>query len=172
MSNNNPKKNVIMIKLLLSLFLLSVISINSSQAQQTITASGGEASGNGGSSSYTVGQTVYSTDEGSNGNSISQGVQQPYEISVVTGIIPAKDINLSFSAYPNPTTNYLTIKVENYETSNLQYVVYDINGKLLQKVKARGIETKIETNKLVPAIYFVKVLDDKKEIKIFKFIKN
>jgi len=54
----------------------------------------------------------------------------------------------------------------------LQYTVFDINGKLLQTIKATGGETQIQTSQLVPAHYFVKVLDNQKEIKVFKIIKN
>ena len=50
------------------------------QAQEIPIASGAVATGIGGSSSYTVGQVVYTTNTGSNG-SVAQGVQQPYEIS-------------------------------------------------------------------------------------------
>jgi len=160
------KKRTIILTMVL---FVAVISTN---AQETVSATGGEASGSGGSSSYTAGQVVYITSAGTNGNSIAQGVQQPFEISVVTGIKEAEDINLSVSAYPNPVTDYLTVKVENYETANLQYQVFDINGKLLQTVKATGQETKIEINNLVPSNYFVKVIDNKKEIKVFKIIKS
>jgi len=156
----------------LSLVLSLFLGLSNLQAQEAIPATGGEASGGGGSASYTVGQVVYTTNVGTNGNSVAQGVQQPYEISVVTSIPEAKDINLSVSAYPNPTINYLTVKVENYEIANLQYLIFDINGKLLQTVKATGTETKIETNNLIPANYFVKILDNKKEIKVFKIIKT
>ena len=156
----------------LSLVTLLLFGLSNVQAQKTIPASGGEATGSGGSASYTVGQIVYVTKTGTNGNYIAEGVQQPYEIQVVTSTPEAKDINLSVSAYPNPATDYLTVKVENYETANLQYQVFDINGKLLQTVQATGQETKIETNNLVPANYFVKVLDDSREIKIFKIIKT
>ena len=162
------KKN----KLKLAAVALFFLGLSNLQAQQTTTTAGGEASGSGGTASYTVGQVVYTTNEGANGNTVAQGVQQPFEISVVTGIKEAKDISLSVSAYPNPTTDYLIVKVENYETANLQYVVYDINGKLLQTIKATGQETQIETINLVPANYFVKVLDNNREIKIFKIIKN
>jgi len=154
--------------LLMGLF----VAVISTKAQEAIPATGGEVSGSGGSASYTVGQVVYTTNVGTNGNTVAQGVQQPYEISVVTSILETKDINLSVSAYPNPSTNYLTVKVENYETANLQYQIFDINGKLLQTVKATGTETKIETNNLVPANYFVKIIDKKKTIKVFKIIKK
>ena len=156
----------------LTIVSIFMFGVNCLQAQETIPATGGKANGSGGSASYTIGQVVYTTNVGANGNSVAQGVQQAYEISVVTSIPEAKNINLSVSAYPNPTTDYLTVKVENYETANLQYIIFDINGKELQKVKATGTETKIETSKLVPANYFVKVLDNKKEIKVFKIIKN
>jgi len=158
-------------KLLTIVMLLGLGGLSNLQAQEATTTAGGEASGSGGSASYTIGQVVYTTSTGTNG-SVAQGVQQPYEISVVTGIPEATDINLSVSAYPNPTIDYLTVKVENYETANLQYMVFDINGKLLQTIKATGGETQIQTSELVPANYFIKVLDNKKEIKVFKIIKN
>ena len=159
-------------KLKLSAVLLLSLGLAGLQAQETITTTGGEANGGGGSASYTVGQVFYTTQTGTNGNSVAQGVQQPFEISVVTGIPEAKYISLLISAYPNPTSNYLTVKVKNYETANLQYMIFDINGKLLQTVKATGQETQIKTNNLVPAIYFLKVYDNKKEIKVFKIIKT
>jgi hypothetical protein len=142
------------------------------QAQETVSASGGEASGSGGTVSYTVGQVVYTTNVGSNGNSVTQGVQQPYEISVETAIPEAEGISLNVLAYPNPTTDYLTVRIENYETADLRFLVFDINGKLLQIVKATGNETKINANRLTSGSYFVKVLDNQKAIKVFKIIKT
>ncbi len=162
------KKNILKLSLVVLLFL----GLSNLQAQETTTTAGGAASGSGGSASYTIGQVVYTTNQGSSGNTVAQGVQQPFEISVVVGIPEAKGINLEVSAYPNPTTDFLIVIVENYETANLQYMVFDINGKLLQIVKATGQETKIETNNLVPSNYIVKVLDNQKEIKVFKIIKN
>ena len=43
--------------------------------------------------------------------SAAQGVQQPYEISVVTAVEKALDISLEMVVYPNPATDF--IKVEN-----------------------------------------------------------
>ncbi len=75
-------------------------------AQQATDAAGGNASGSGGSASYSFGQTFYTTHTSTNG-SVAQGVQQPYEISIVTEIKEAKDIRLSFLVYRNPTSNFL-----------------------------------------------------------------
>ena len=162
---------LIMLKLI-TINILLILGIISTKAQEAIPASGGEANGSGGSSSYTVGQTAYTANTGANGNNTIEGVQQPYEISVVTSIPEAADINLNISAYPNPATEYLTVKVDNYETANLQFMFYDLNGNLIRVVKATGQETKIETSDFVSSSYFVKVLDKQKEIKMFKIIKK
>jgi hypothetical protein len=152
-------------------FLFLGLSLGVLQAQEVIPASGGEAAGNGGSVSYSVGQIAYQTHYGTSG-SVSEGVQQPYEISVVTGIEEAKGINLTVSAYPNPTTDYLTLRIDEFEISNLSYQLYDMSGRLLQNERITGNQTIIVMSNLVPAIYFVKVVQRNKEVKTFKIIKN
>jgi hypothetical protein len=47
------------------------------QAQETVSTSGGNASGSGGSASYTIGQVAYTSNTSSAGT-VSQGIQQPY----------------------------------------------------------------------------------------------
>lgn len=158
-------------KLKLCTVLLLGLGLTSLQAQTSVNATGSNASGSGGSASYSVGQVVYTTHTGTSG-SVAQGVQQPYEISVVTGIEEAKGINLSVTAYPNPTTDYLTLKVKDFELSNLNFQLYDMNGKLLQSEKITGNQTSIVMINLVPATYFVKVIQGNKEVKTFKIIKN
>jgi hypothetical protein len=151
--------------------LAFAFSLSTVSAQESVNATGGNASGSGGSVSYSVGQVVYTTNTGTSG-SVAQGVQQPYEISVVTAIEEAKGINLSVSAYPNPTTDYLTLEVKDFELSNLHFQLYDMSGKLLQSEKITGNQTSIIMSNLVPAVYFVKVTQGNKEVKTFKIIKN
>lgn len=158
-------------KLKLSAVLLLGLGLTGLQAQESINATGGDASGGGGSVSYSVGQVVYTTNTGTSG-SVSEGVQQPYEILVVTAIEEAKGINLSVSAYPNPTTDYLTLRIDEFEISNLSFQLFDMNGKLLQNEKITGNQTSIVMSNLVPATYFVKVVQGNKEVKTFKIIKN
>jgi len=157
-------KKVILISLLLGLGLIG-------QAQETVPASGGHASGDEGSVNYTVGQIFYNFQTGTNG-SIIQGVQQPYEISVVSGIEEAKGINLEIATYPNPTTDFLILKVENLINVSLSYQLYDMMGKLLENKKLTGNETIILMANYIPAIYLLKIYDSQKEIKTFKIIKN
>ncbi|MDO9633565.1 MAG: T9SS type A sorting domain-containing protein [Paludibacter sp.] len=158
-------------RLQLSAIILIGLVLTGLQAQESINGTGGNASGSGGSVSYSVGQVAYQTYTGTNGV-VAEGVQQPYEISVVTGIEEAKGINLLVTAFPNPTTDYLTLSISEFDISNLSYQLYDIQGRLLQDEKITGNQTKIVMSSLVHATYFVKVIQGTKEVKKFKIIKN
>jgi hypothetical protein len=158
-------------KLKLSAVLLLGLGLTGLQAQESINATGINASGSGGSASYSVGQVVYTTSTGANGT-VAQGVQQPFEISEVSGLEEAKGISLSVSAYPNPTTDFLTLEVKDFELSNLHFQLFDMNGKLLQNEKITGNQTSIVMSNLITATYFVKVVKGNRDVKTFKIIKN
>lgn len=158
-------------KLKLSAVLLLGLGLTGLKAQEVIPATGGNASGSGGTASYTVGQVVYTTNTEANG-SVAQGVQQAYEISVVKGIEEAKDITLECTVYPNPTTDLLTLNIENYDVKNLSYQLFNISGKLLENKKLTSNETTIKMENRVAAVYFLKVMDNQQEIKTIKIIKH
>lgn len=149
------------------ILLLAVVFAH---GQTTANTSGGEVSGSGGKVSYSVGQIVCQSYSGTNG-SVSEGVQQPYEISVVIGI-ENTFISLEILAYPNPTTDYLKLKVVSGKVEKLSFQLYDLNGKLLQTEKLNGTETQINMSSYTPASYFVRVISEKKSIKEFKIIKK
>jgi hypothetical protein len=154
--------------------LFVIFSFLSVFSQEAILVSGGDATGTGGTSSYSVGQVAYSTHTSSAG-SVSEGVQQAYEISDVTGINHNVEINLSFSAYPNPTTDFLILKIgatESNSTLSMRYQLFDLNGKLIESQKITGKETTVSMNNLVSATYFLMVTVGNKEIKKFKILKR
>jgi len=157
----------------LTALLLLGIGFNQMYAQQATTASGGDASGSGGSVAYSVGQIVYTTNTGSNG-SVAQGVQQPYEISITTGLLET-DIKLNLSAYPNPTTNYLMLQIDAsaaLSNQSMSYQLYDISGKLLESNTVVANSTTIKMEQLATGNYFLKVTQNNTLVKTFKIIKN
>jgi hypothetical protein len=144
------------------------------QAQNSISATGGNASGSGGTVSYSVGQVVFTTNTGTTG-SVVQGVQLPFEISIVTGFEEATRINLMVSASPNPITDFLTLKVDASVTlliQSISYQLFDMSGKLLENKKIDGNQTNIIMSNRMPSTYILKVIQNNKEIKTFKIIKN
>ncbi len=140
------------------------------QAQQATTATGGDATGSGGSVAYSVGQIVYTTHTGTKG-SVAQGVQQPYEISVVLGIENSL-IDLDITAYPNPTTHFLTLNIGNALSETLHFQLCDLGGKIIERRKISNRTETINMENLATATYFLKVSNANNEIKIFKIIKN
>ena len=99
-------------------------------AQEAVVTTGGNATGSGGSSSYSMGQVFYTSQNGANG-SVAQGVQQTYEITTTVGI-ELDAINLKLMAYPNPTSSILTLKIDAYNNKELIYHLINSEGKLLE----------------------------------------
>lgn len=139
-------------------------------AQENTDALGGMGYGAGGSISYSIGQIDFETATGPGGN-ITEGLQQPYEIMVVSGI-EDKDINLAFAIYPNPTADFVVLSVQNVNTLNMTYSLCNVEGKLIEKQEVNGSQTTIAMRDLANGIYFIKVLRKSTEVKIFKVIKN
>ena len=162
MKNKNKK---------IAALLLLGFGITTVQAQQAFVSSGGNASGSGGTVAYSVGQIVYTSNSGTN-EFVVQGVQQAFEISVTLGFEEAKTISLNLMAYPNPTSNVVTLNVDDYELSNLSFELFDINGRSIERKKITNTTETIRLENLPSATYFLKVTNIKKELKTFKIIKK
>ena len=153
-------------KKLLFLSIFPIIGFS----QEAIPVSGGDASGLGGTLSFTVGQLVYTSNSGSNG-SVAQGVQQPYEISTTVGI-ELSNISLDFIAYPNPTSSNIVLSIRDFNNEKLNYQLYDMNGKLLKSNKVNSINTTIDMSELPVSNYVLNINNDSSIIKSFKIIKS
>lgn len=137
-------------------------------AQVSLNTAGGNAASAGGSISYTIGQMAFHAESGPDGSS-TQGVQQPYEILVLS--VSEESENISLSIYPNPSTDYLHL-TSTEEISNLSYQLFDINGRLLKSERINGNQTDINMQSLVSATYFIKINQGNKTIKTYKIIKK
>ena len=154
---------------LLILSFLFSFSLNAQTSHQVLSATGGDASGSGGTVAYSVGQIVYTTNTGTTG-SVAQGVEQAYEISSVG--IKETALNISLSIFPNPTSDFLTIKVEDYNNEALSYSLLDEQGKLVLNEQIITQDTQVAMSTLARGAYFINVLQANKKIQTFKIIKN
>jgi hypothetical protein len=153
--------------ILLSALLLFGLTFQSS-AQKNTVSSGGVAKGIGGSASYSIGQVVYTSSLGTN-FSVSQGLQQPYSITI--GLTETTH-HLEMSIYPNPTSRFLHLKVKGENLETLNYHLFDLQGRVLQHEKINTNEITLEMEGLPKSAYFLKVSDGSKTVKTFKIIKN
>jgi hypothetical protein len=116
--------------ILLALLLSTALSII---AQETAPSTDGDISGSGGAFSFTVGQVFYTTNTSSTG-SVSQGMQQAFEIQTRSN--PSlSTVQLTAVTYPNPSTDYLVLKITDTAIENLQYTLFDLNGKTITSKK-------------------------------------
>jgi hypothetical protein len=153
-----------------TIFFAGLLCAGLAKAQQSVSASSGNATGGGGSLSYSIGQAVYTSNSGSSGNLV-QGIQQAYEIFLVS--INETDLSISLKAFPNPIQDNLTLLLSDYTNEQFFYQLIDTQGKLLIKGKIVTPQTQINTAGLLSATYFINVVNkNNKNIQSFKIIKN
>lgn len=139
-------------------------------SQQNTVSAGGEASGSGGTVSYSIGQIDYQTFTGSSGT-ISQGVQQPFEIYSVG--ITENVMEIEASLFPNPAVASVTLSFEAWESyPGTTYRLTDETGRIIRAEIITSKETSINVSNLPDACYYLQVLVSEQMVKNFKLVKN
>ncbi|MBX7203993.1 MAG: T9SS type A sorting domain-containing protein [Bacteroidia bacterium] len=141
-----------------------------SMAQSGTVTSGGNATGTGGNISFSVGQAVTAPISGTNGK-ITQGLQQPYEIFVLTGM-KETSFQLQASVYPNPATGFVTLSVDQKVSVQFSYVLTDMQGKTISTQPIKNAVTTIDFSQLAKGAYLIQVLQSNQIVKTFNVIKN
>tara|TARA_B100000809_G_C15131734_1_gene528745 strand:+ start:223 stop:687 length:465 start_codon:yes stop_codon:yes gene_type:complete len=151
--------------------ILLIFFLNTSlfYSQAIVTVSGGNATGIG-SVSYTVGQLVVNTNIASSG-SVAQGIQQSIELYTLSNP-DLKTLTLKALTYPNPTSDKIILSLLDNKLKELSYSIYDINGRLIKNGKVNQENTPIAMKYMAAGIYLLKVHQNKKQLKVFKIIKN
>ena len=159
------------IKFIILLFFSGFLIIRLN-AQEASVAAGGNISGNNGSVSYSVGQVTTLSVNGSAGT-INQGVQQPYEIFVITGIDDTKNITLDFLVYPNPVHDFLKLKIQGLDAKKLVWKIQDSTGRILVSGQVSDTETFISMTGYPAGIYLFSVADKNNiQYKTYQIVKN
>ena len=158
-------------KLLLVLAYLcpATFGFSQSTSPDVITTAGDHHENVNGSVSWTIGEGVTETLEGTD-IILTQGFQQSRLI--VTAVKEFQNLKFEISAFPNPATDFITLKVESKNLKRISYFLFDVNGKFLIKNKIISSETEIPFTDYASSSYFLKVYYGKKEVKTFKIIKH
>jgi len=146
----------------ISFFLLC----QSIAAQENFVSTGGEKAGKNATISFTIGQIFYHTTSG-NSIKLNTGLQIPYASYVYIKPIREKP---KIIAYPNPTIDYLTVDVKNYEFGEMTLNLFNINGKLLESRIIREEKTVLNIEKLPTGIYLINISSgiEQDNVKIIK----
>ncbi len=137
-------------------------------SQSNTVSAGGDADGDNGSISYSIGQVVYTSAQGSNGN-VNQGVQQPYDVGVVTGI---EEAGINLSVFPNPTSGLLTLTVADEDASLLSYQLFDASGRLVDSKNKLNSTNTISLDGYATGVFTLSVSRENKQVKSFRLVRN
>ena len=72
--------------------------------------------------------------------------------------------------YPNPAKNQVVAKISNINYQGLQILVYDIQGRLQKTKKLEIDNSMINISDLNPGVYFLKIVDNVKILKMDRLI--
>jgi hypothetical protein len=146
----------------------SLLVINLCTAQTSLNAGGGDFENGVVTLSYSIGQVFYETDV------INEGVQLPYNILEVSRIEDLDGIFLNIIAYPNPTRDFLELRIENegFDFKTAKYNITDIKGNTVKTGTVNTELSRISVEELPKGTYLMEILDRSKSIKVFKVIKN
>lgn len=158
-----------MIKSTFIIFISSLLSWSKIYAQQAPVSAGGNAEGATGSISYTIGQAFY-TPTGNSEVLITPGMQQSYTIAILSTSKMAENIRMT--VFPNPTSEYLTLKTDLLEIKNQNYQVFNLQGKIMMEKGIQSEQTVIDTQALPDGVYLFNVLTNGQLLKSFKIIKK
>lgn len=157
-----------------TLIVFSLLTTFAASAQEVVSTQGDSYSNSNGSIAFTIGEVAIDT--GTYGtNDITQGFHQ-----TTWNFLGLEDYAPSFNAtiYPNPTSEVLIIKTSMFE--NVNYKLYDAQGKLVLEAKISAEQTSIQVSQLAPGAYSLELIfedgsEDSLSLlkrKIFKLVKN
>jgi hypothetical protein len=158
-----------MLIFLKSIMMLILFASSSLSAQEVTTSAGDFHQNSNFSVSWTIGEPVIDTWSAS-GTVLTQGFQQPILVSV--SIYENPDLNYTINAFPNPTSDFLNVVISNGTYDKMQYLLFDVTGKLIDSRQIVSEQTEILFSHLPVATYYVKIIENNKELKTFKIIKN
>lgn len=135
---------------------------------QLISTSGSTHRNNNIEISWSVGELL--TESIINGDvTLSQGFHQT-SISI-TEIYYRTDNRLCFNVYPNPTNDFIHLRVDEPEKIHFQYKIYDTNGRYLQTGSLNENGFSVDIKHLAVGVYFLIVYNQQKILSSFKIEK-
>lgn len=139
-----------------------------SYTQQSVNSSGGDIiSFAQGTISFSIGQTATNYIE--NGETINEGVQQPYEIFHVLSVINP-DNQIFWNIFPNPTEGVIYLKSKDIIDADIE--IFDESGRLILNEQLKGIQqSQIDLTSYARGVYTIKI-NGNSSTQAIRIIKN
>ena len=160
-------KNIILI--FVGLFLTN-LAISQTASPELVSSAGESFNNSTYQLDWSVGECVTATHT-TNEFIITQGFHQDRYV-ITTAIQNLQNAIINISVFPNPTTDIISLQIENSKTKNLQYTLTDISGKILQNKEIESNIEQLDFSTFTNGIYFLTVKQENQIIKSLKIVKN
>jgi len=154
--------------LLLCSWLLSLMPFVG-QTQQVVGTAGTVFENENMSISWTIGETAIETLSAETGI-LTQGFHQP--TLMVMSVDDLAELNFNIQAFPNPTRDFLMLRMDEVLQKPLNYKVYNLSGQLMQEGMITDVQTRISFENYQSAFYIIQIHKENKPIKTFKISKT
>jgi hypothetical protein len=158
-------------KQLLTLAAMALIGVVKAQTvmPEVLSSSGGSGQSAQASLAWTIGEPVTATvSDGT--NSLTQGFQQPTLLIATSQKNINELANLLF--YPNPTSDFVTLKLDQSNQTPYNYKVFDSAGKLVNEGKATSANPNISFQGLASGQYTISLLNSNLKQQSISIIKQ
>ena len=149
-----------------TLLVFSLLSALAFKAQEVTSTQGDSYSNASGKIDFTIGEVI--TNTGTDGiNDLTKGFHQTnWNFVSIEYHVPSYEAII----FPNPTSEILTIKTNTFE--NVNYSLYDAQGKCVIQDKLSSAQTPIQVSHLAPGAYTLTLNNDTQNLKTFQLIKQ
>lgn len=125
---------------------------------QVIGSTGAEIQNSNGELYFTVGEPVSETFENENFQ-LTQGYHQGVFLFVSTEDLGNLPFNVTL--FPNPASEFVNVSLKDISSTNFEYRLFDINGRVLLTGKFNQPTEQIALSQLANSTYFLKIYNSK-----------
>lgn len=136
---------------------------------QVVSSSGGSGQNAQGSLDWTIGEAVTATVSGGS-STLTQGFQQP-TLLIATAQNESNPL-LNMLLYPNPTADYVTLKLDPSKDAVYNFKIFDATGKLVNEGKASTANPTISFQGLASGQYTVSLISPTSKQQSISIIKQ
>ncbi|MBY5959700.1 T9SS type A sorting domain-containing protein [Membranicola marinus] len=138
-------------------------------AQQAVVTAGASLSHSTGSISYSVGLIPFKRYDTSSG-SLTEGLFHIYRVKTFRAADGIKPSHVTI--FPNPTPDWINIRMDNHSADPMTAVLSDIKGRTMTTIKLQDHhEGRLSLHKYKSGVYFLSIRKGSAPLETFKIIK-
>jgi hypothetical protein len=77
---------------------------------------------------------------------------------------------MEISVFPNPVTDLLILQVRDFQ--GFHFTLFNVIGGLIDQGPVLDERTEIDFTALAPAVYILRITDNKEEVRLFQIVKH